>query len=36
MAGEIKNFKGNRMLRRAEELDSFWAYKSEELPKDKN
>jgi len=35
MAGEIKNFKGNRMLRRAEELDSFWAYKSEELPKDK-
>lgn len=35
MVGETKNFKGQRMLRKAEELDSFWAYKSEDLPKDK-
>lgn len=29
----LNNFKGNRMLQRAE-LDNFWAYKTEELPKD--
>jgi len=32
--GKINKFKGERMLQRAEELNSFWAYKSEELPKD--
>ncbi len=34
MTNEIQNFKGERMLQRAE-LDSFWAYNTEELPKDK-
>jgi DNA modification methylase len=28
-------FKGQRMIQRATELDTFWAYKTEELPKDK-
>lgn len=35
MTNEIQNFKGERMLQRAEELDSFWAYSTEGLPKDK-
>jgi len=35
MPNELKNFKGERMLQRAEELDSFWAYNTQELPKDK-
>ena len=35
MTNEIQNFKGERMLRRAEELDSFWAYNTKELPKEK-
>ncbi len=35
MTNEIQNFKGERMLKRAEELDSFWAYNTEDLPKDK-
>lgn len=35
MTNKIQNFKGERMLQRAEELDSFWAYNTEELPKDK-
>lgn len=35
MTNEIQNFKGERMLQRAEELDSFWAYNTEDLPKDK-
>ncbi len=35
MTNKIQNFKGERMLKRAEELDSFWAYSTEELPKDK-
>lgn len=35
MTDEIQNFKGARMLQRAEKLDSFWAYNTEELPKDK-
>ncbi len=35
MTDEIQNFKGERMLQRAEELDSFWAYNTKELPKDK-
>lgn len=35
MTNEIQNFKGERMLQRAEELDSFWAYNTQELPKDK-
>ena len=30
-----RNYKGERMLKRAEELDSFWAYNTECLPKDK-
>jgi tRNA G10 N-methylase Trm11 len=35
MTQEIQNSKGERMLRRAEELDSFWAYCAEKLPQDK-
>lgn len=35
MTNEIQNFKGERMLQSAEELDSFWAYNTKELPKDK-
>lgn len=35
MTDEIQDFKGARMLQRAERLDSFWAYNTEELPKDK-
>ncbi len=35
MTNEIQNFKGERMLQRAKELDSFWAYNTDELPKDK-
>uniref|UniRef100_A0A7V0Z427 site-specific DNA-methyltransferase (cytosine-N(4)-specific) n=1 Tax=candidate division WOR-3 bacterium TaxID=2052148 RepID=A0A7V0Z427_UNCW3 len=35
MTDEIQNFKGERMLQRAEELDSFWAYNTKKLPKDK-
>lgn len=30
-----QDFKGERILKRAEELDSFWAYNTEELPRDK-
>jgi len=33
--GKIQNFKGERMLNRAEELDSFWAYHTKALPEDK-
>ncbi len=35
MTNEIQNFKGERMLQRAEELDSFWAYNTKELPRNK-
>jgi len=35
MTNEIDNFKGKRMLERAEELDAFWAYSTEKLPEDK-
>lgn len=35
MTNEMRNFKGERMLQKAEKLDSFWAYNTEELPKDK-
>lgn len=35
MTNEIQNFKGERMLQRAKELDSFWAYNTKELPKNK-
>ncbi|MCL0048059.1 hypothetical protein M1N20_01170 [Dehalococcoidia bacterium] len=35
MTDEIENFKGKRMLERAEELDAFWAYSTEQLPEDK-
>ena len=35
MIDEIENFKGKRMLERAEELDAFWAYSTEQLPEDK-
>jgi tRNA G10 N-methylase Trm11 len=35
MTDKITNHKGKRMLQRAEELDSFWAYSTEELPRDK-
>lgn len=34
MVDKNQNFKGKRMLQRGEELDSFWAYSSEELPTD--
>ncbi len=33
--GKIQNFKGERMIQRAEKLDSFWAYNTEDLPKDR-
>jgi hypothetical protein len=36
MKEEIGNFKGQRMLQRAQGLESFWAYSNEELPKDKH
>lgn len=32
---KIQNFKGERMIQRAEKLDSFWAYNTEDLPKDR-
>jgi len=32
---KIQNFKGERMVQRAEKLDSFWAYNTEDLPKDR-
>jgi len=35
MTNQIEDFKGKRMLERAEELDTFWAYTTEKLPKDK-
>lgn len=35
MADITQDFKGERMLQRAKELDSFWAYNTEVLPKDK-
>lgn len=35
MTEEIKSFKGKRMVERAKELDAFWAYSREQLPKDK-
>jgi len=35
MTNKIQNFKGERMLQRATELESFWAYNTEILPKDK-
>lgn len=35
MTNETDSFKGKRMLKRAEELDTFWAYSTKELPKDK-
>jgi len=34
MTNKIQNFKGERMLQRAEDLDSFWAYRTGELPQD--
>jgi len=35
MTNEIQNFKGERLPQKAEELDSFWAYSTVELPQDK-
>ena len=35
MVDKIQNFKGERMIQRAEKLDSFWAYNTEDLPKDR-
>ena len=35
MDGKIKNFKGNRMLNKATNLNAFWAYNVNDLPKDK-
>lgn len=35
MSGKIENFKDEKMLQKAGEINSFWAYKIEELPKDK-
>ena len=32
---KIQKFKGERMIQRAEKLDSFWAYNTEDLPKDR-
>ena len=34
MTNEIENFKGEKMLKRADELNFFWAYNKEELSKD--
>ncbi|HOG75239.1 MAG TPA: DNA methyltransferase [Candidatus Marinimicrobia bacterium] len=36
MTNEIENFKGEKMLKRADELNFFWAYNKEELSKDKH
>ena len=36
MTNEIENFKGGKMLKRADELNFFWAYNKEELSKDKH
>jgi len=33
MTDKIQRFKGERMLQRTEEIDSFWAYNTKELPK---
>jgi len=35
VADKALSLKGQRMIQRATELDTFWAYKTEELPKDK-
>jgi Predicted DNA modification methylase len=35
MTNKTQNSKGERMIQRAEELDSFWAYSAKELPQDK-
>lgn len=35
MTNKTQNSKGERMLQRAGELDSFWAYSAKELPQDK-
>jgi len=35
MAYQTQNFKGERMLQRAEAFDPFWAHNTQELPKDK-
>lgn len=35
MKNTIESFKGKRMLERTKELDTFWAYKTEQLPEDK-
>ena len=36
MTNEIENFKGEKMLERAKELDTFWIYNTESLTGDKN
>ncbi len=35
MVEKIQNFKGERMIRRAEKLGSFWAYSTDNLPEDR-
>lgn len=35
MTNELENFKGKRMIERAEGLDTFWAYNTENLQEDK-
>ena len=35
MTNEIRNFKGEKMLERAKELDTFWIYNTESLTGDK-
>lgn len=35
MIGKIQKSKGERMIQRAEKLNSFWAYNTEDLPKDR-
>jgi hypothetical protein len=35
MIEKIQNFKGKRILQRAKRLDTFWAYNTKDLPKDR-
>ncbi len=35
MTNSIQNSKSEKMFQRAEELDSFWAYNTDNLPNDK-
>ena len=35
MVEKVRNYKGERMIQRAEKLDTFWAYNTENLPQDR-